>query len=296
MHIRATTIEISCIHRRSNKTMNAIEYAQKANELFSVPNTANELRILFDSDDATMADIARVVSSDPGLAVHLLKYANSPIFRFERKIESLEKAIQVIGAKSVYEFALVFGVTNMITHEQLKYIDMNRFWKQSILCGLYGIFFANKVKEKDVSRMYLSGLLHNIGELAVLRVSPSIAKACNEFKNDETPKQLQESVLGFTYAEVSAALLQRWLIPDSLVSTIAMQHHDDAPAITPEAQIIQLSYSLSVIETFTKQYSINEHVPEFLYTSLDLQVEDLKDAIFSNEDEYQYLSSIFKLH
>lgn len=274
--------------------MNAIEYAQKANELFAVPNTANQLRNLFDNPDSTMKDVAKVVSSDPGLASHILKYANSPIFRFERKIESLEKALQVIGSKSVYEFALVFGVTNMITHEHKKYINMDKFWKQSILCGLYGHYFAKRVNEKDVSRMYISGLLHNVGELAVLRVTPSVAKTCNNLDPSKTPKQMQESVLGFSYAEVSAALLQRWLIPDSLVSTIAMQHHDDSPAITPESQIIQLSYNLSVVETHSEHYGISSHLPAFLYESLELELNDLKDAVFSNEDEYVYLSSIFK--
>lgn len=282
---------------RSFKTdMNAIEYAQKATELYAVPDTANQLRQLFDRDDSTMQDIAKVVSSDPGLAVHLLKYANSPIFRFERKIESLDKAIQVIGVKSVYEFALVFGVSNMITREHQKYLDLNKFWQQSILCGLYGVYFAKLTKEKDVARMYTSGLLHNVGELAVLRVSPSLARDCNRLTSDVLPKQAQEEVLGFSYAEVSASLLQRWLIPDSLVSTVAMQHHDDGPAVTMESQIIQLSYSLAVIQTYPELYKNDVHLPEFLYTSLQLDKTDLDNAVLNNKEEYEALSSIFKMH
>lgn len=275
--------------------MNAIEYAQKANELFAVPNTANELRILFDQDDSTMKDIARVVSGDPGLAVHLLKYANSPIFRFERKIESLEKAIQVIGAKAVYEFALVFGITNMLSSDHGKYIDVNKFWMQSILCGLYGVFFSKKCKEKDVARLYTSGLLHNIGELAVLRVSPTLVSDCNRIKSDAMPKQRQDEVLGFSFAEVSASLLQQWLIPDSLVSTVAMQHHDEAPAVTIESQIMQLSYTLAIINTYPSLFSIANHLPEFLCTSLQLEMQDLKEAEESCQEEYVALSSIFKM-
>jgi HD-like signal output (HDOD) protein len=275
--------------------MNAIEYAQRANELYAVPDTANQLRMLFDDDTGTMADIARIVSGDPGLAVHLLKYANSAIFRFERKIESLEKAVQVIGAKSVYEFSLVFGVTNMITREHAKYIDINKFWQQSILCGLYGVSFAKKVKKKDVSRLFISGLLHNVGEFAVLRVSPTLARDCNRFNAENSPKFCQEEVLGFSYAEISAALLQRWLIPDALVSTIAMQHHDDAPAVTVEAQIIQLAYSLAITQTFPDMYNTQDDLPEFLYTGLGLSLDDCVDAIDTNVEQYQFMSSIFKM-
>ncbi len=276
--------------------MNAIEYAQRANELYTVPNTANQIRELLDRDDSTMQDIARVVSSDPGLAVHLLKYANSPIFRFERKIESLDKAIQVIGVKAVYEFALVFSVTNMLTREHLKYINVEKFWKQSILCGLYAIYFCKLCNEKDVSRLYTSGLLHNVGELAVLRVSPTIAQQCNVLSVDKSPRQCQEDVLGFSFAEVSASLLLQWLIPDSLVSTIAMQHHDESPAVTKESQIMQLAYSLAIAKTYPAFYSIESAIPSFLFTSLQLESEVLEQADEACRDEYDALATIFKMH
>jgi HD-like signal output (HDOD) protein len=275
--------------------MNAIEYAQSANKLFAVPNTANQLRRLFDQDDSTMKDISDVVCGDPGLALHLLKYANSPLYRFERKIESLEKAIQVIGAKAVYEFSLAFGITNMLTREHQKYIDVTSFWKQSILCGLYAAYFAKRCKERDVSRLYTSGLLHNVGELAVLRVSPTIARDCSRLKEDVLPKQRQEEILGFSYAEVSASLLQQWLVPDSLVSTVAMQHYDGAPAVTIELQIMQLAHAFAIVKTYPEYYSSHLHIPEFLYTSLQLDIEALNDAQEHCEDQYESLATIFKV-
>jgi HD-like signal output (HDOD) protein len=275
--------------------MNAIEFAQRSNELFAVPNTANQLRILFDSDDSTMRDIATVVHGDPGLAVHLLKYANSPIYRFERKIESLEKAIQVIGAKAVYEFALAFGLTKMLGREHTKYINISNFWKQSILCALYGAYFAKRCKEKDVARLYTSGLLHNVGELAVLRVSPSLVKDCGNLKASILPKQVQENILGFSYAEVSASLMQQWLIPDALVSTIAMQHHDEAPAVTIESQIMQLAYALAVVNTYPEYYSVVEHIPKFLYASLGLEVGAINEAEENCQEQFESLASIFNV-
>ena len=274
--------------------MNAIEYAQRANELFAIPNTANQLRVLLASEESTMMDISKVVEGDPGLALHLLKYANSSMFRFERKIESLEKAIHVIGVKAVYEFALAFAITNMLGNEHKKYIDVTSFWKQSILCALYGAYFAKRCDLRDVDRLYTSGLLHNVGELAVLRVSPTLARDCSKLKEGVSPKQSQEGMLGFSYAEVSAALLQRWLVPDSLVSTVAMQHHDDAPGVTKEAQIMQLAHALCIVVTYPSLYDDNLHVPEFLYASLGLDKSALEDAKMSCESKYETLAQIFQ--
>lgn len=275
--------------------MNAIDYAQKANELFTVPQTSNQLRQLYDKKHTTMEDIADVVYNDPSLTVHLLKYANSPIFRFERKIESLEKAVQVIGSKAVYEFSIAFSMANMFTKDTAKHIDVKRFWRQSILCALYAVFFAKKVKEKDISRMYTSGLLHNVGELAVLRVDPARVRHCNNLNRLDLPKICQEEELGFSFADVSAALLQQWLIPDSLVSNIAMQHHDESPAMTKEAQIMQLSYSLAIVCVFPQLYTVKKDLPSFLYSSLNLDASVLKEAIEDSDEKYSALADIFNM-
>ncbi len=275
--------------------MNAIDYAQKANELFTVPQTSNQLRQLYDKKHTTMEDIANVVYNDPSLTVHLLKYANSPIFRFERKIESLEKAVQVIGSKAVYEFSIAFSMANMFTKDTSKHIDVKRFWRQSILCALYAVFFAKKTKEKDISKMYTSGLLHNVGELAVLRIDPSVVRQCNDLNRLDLPKICQEEELGFSFADVSAALLQQWLIPDSLVSTIAMQHHDESPAMTKEAQIIQLSYSLAIANVYPQLYSIKKDVPSFLYTSLNIDSSALDEAIEDANEKFSALADIFNM-
>jgi hypothetical protein len=79
------------------------------------------------------------------------------------------------------------------------------------------------------------------------------------------------------------------------VSTIAMQHHDDAPAVTVEAQIIQLAYSLAITQTFPDMYNTQDDLPEFLYTGLGLSLDDCVDAIDTNVEQYQFMSSIFKM-
>lgn len=255
--------------------MNAIEYAQKAAELYAIPETASTIKRLSDSGKASVQDIAAVVMLDPGLAAQILKLSNSSIYRFSRKIENVEKAIQVIGVRAVYDYALVFSVSNALGKDQGRYINVDDFWKQSLICAFMGKHIAKLCGERDVHRVVTSGLLHNVGELAVLRVSPNTVRECNRFGETVKPKQSQQDVLGFSYAEISASLLQRWMLPDSIVSTVAMQHHDDGPSVTMESQIMQLSYELALVMTYPDYYEIDEHVPSFLYECLDLQAEQL---------------------
>ncbi len=273
--------------------MNAIEYAQKASKLFAVPQTALDIKKLSDSGTADMKDISTVIAGDPGLAAHVLKLANSAVYRFSRKIESLEKAIQIIGVNSVYEFALAFSVSDSLTREHRKFIDVKNFWFQSLCCGLLAKKIALACKEKDVSRLFMAGLFHNIGELAVLRINPGLAKDCQGFSELKLPKHHQQDLLGFSYAEISASLLQKWLLPDSIVSAVAMQHHDDTPAPIDEVQILQLSYVLSLVATYPEYYRINLMLPEFLHASIGLDLNRVTDILEDARHQTQETVSLF---
>lgn len=273
--------------------MNAIEYSQKAAELYAIPETASMIKRMSDSGKASVEDIANIVMLDPGLAAQILKLSNSSIYRFSRKIENVEKAIQVIGVRAVYDYALVFSISNILAKEQSRYIDVDNYWKQSLICAFMGKHIAKMCGERDVHRVVTSGLLHNVGELAVLRVNPSLLRDCNRFGIKVKPRQSQHDVLGFSYAEISASLLQRWLLPDSIVSTVAMQHHDDGPSVTMESQIMQLAYELSMVMTYPDYYRIDKDVPSFLYQCLDLHAEQLVALFETVREECNETLKIF---
>lgn len=259
--------------------MNATEYVNKVQTLFAVPSTALKVKKLIDNEVADANSIAKVINSDPGLAAHILKVANSAIYRFPRKIDSVQKAIQVIGTTAVYDYALVFGVSNAFVKVQESLIDLDKFWEQSVTCAILCRHFASLFGSKDLDRMFTGGLLHNIGELVVLQVSPFIAKDCSLFDKKTRPKACQKQVLGFTFADVSAELCQRWSLPKSLTSVIHQQHHDDEFSDVLDTQIIQLAYELSVINTYPEFYDLKADLHSFLFEGLHLDLNDVDEAL-----------------
>lgn len=273
--------------------MNAIDYAKKISDLFAIPKTAVRVKSLIEDERSDANSISTVVQSDPGLAAHILRIANSAIYRFPRKIEQLQRAIQVIGTSAVYDYALVFGVSNAFSNEQNEFVDLDKFWEQSVTCGILARHFGTQNGVKDADRLFISGLLHNIGELVVLKVNPSLAKDCGRFDTKLSPRECQFDVLGFTYAEISAALGQQWMLPDSIVSTIAMQHHDDSAAETLEVQMMQLAYELSIINTYSHHYQVETHLPTFLYESLNLSDEDIEEALDNANYQVEQVIHLF---
>lgn len=265
--------------------MNAIEYAKNVSELLAVPKTAVRVKRLIDDDRSDANSISAVVQTDPGLAAHILKIANSAIFRFPRKVDKLTRAIQVIGTSAVYDYALIFSLSNAFSNEESQFVDLDKFWEQSVSCAILARHLGLLKGSKNADRLFVNGLLHNIGELVVLKLTPDLAKDCTRFDTEITPKECQYDVLGFTYAEVSAALGQQWMLPDSIVSTIAMQHHNYSAAESLEVRIMQLAYELSITNTFSHHYNFETHLPSYLYESLKFNSDDIEEAL--NNTNYQ---------
>jgi HD-like signal output (HDOD) protein len=273
--------------------MNAIDYAKKVSDLFALPKTVVRVKSLIDDEHSDADSISAVVQSDPGLAVHILRIANSAIYRFPRKIDQLPRAVQVIGTSAVYDFALIFGISNAFSKEQGEFVALDKFWEQSVSCAILAKNLGLLCGSKDADRLFVSGLLHNIGELVVLKVAPDLAKDCTRFDAKLSPRDCQHEVLGFTYAEVSAALCQQWMVPDSIVSTIAMQHHDDSPAETLEVRVLQLAYELSIINTYSHHFNLEAHLPRFLFESLNLSSEEIEEALDNNNYQVEQVIHLF---
>jgi HD-like signal output (HDOD) protein len=84
--------------------------------------------------------------------------------------------------------------------------------------------------------------MHDIGKLVLYHQLPQPSSRILEGVRDGKPQEEMElSVLGYTHADVGAALLQRWNLPASLVVPVRYHHrYADAPEFTRESALIHL--------------------------------------------------------
>ena len=259
--------------------MNVQDIAQKATELFVLPDSVTRLKACMDDDAASMDDIAEIIAFDPSLATQLLRIANSALYRFPNKIETITKALQVIGTRSAYDLAFAYGVTHAFSDVQGNVIDLDKFWEQSVSCGLLAKYFAEKERLKQPERVFVSGLLHNIGELVVVAETPEEAKRCLAFNARVSPRELQEAILGFSYTTLSAELIRQWGIPSCIFEPVRHIHETDTPAHNKDLQILQLSYVLALDNVNPEIYPSYNNLKPHQHEVLKLEREDLEDAL-----------------
>lgn len=259
--------------------MNAHDYALQANGSFALPDACFKVKALIESEDSVIADFADVISVDPSMTSRLLQIANSTIYNFPGEISTISRAITIIGTQALYNMMLVDVAASAFKHFENQAIDLKRFWRLSIFCGLVTKGLAIKAGVKDIERLFVAGLLQNFGELIVAKISPEIAQRCEKYNQKNLPWTLQELALGFTYTDVTAELLKIWQIPEKII--IPIRHFNQAKSnqINNDVKILNLASRLALIDSHEDLFLYEDIIDESLCKSLKLTREDIEQVI-----------------
>lgn len=203
-----------------------LDIAQKIKELASLPDVCLKINELADNPNTSTHDIKAVIETDPALTLKILKVANSSFYSNHSKVDDLNRAIMMIGTQGLRDIAWATTAINSFTALSNKFVDMSTFWKHSLYVATISRALASKCRIIHKDRLFLSGLLHDVGHLALYQVMPEEMQVVfDRAKNEEESIQVAEkAVLGFTHTAVSFALLKLWKIPDSVCRAVAYHH------------------------------------------------------------------------
>tara|TARA_R110000868_G_scaffold41384_5_gene141522 strand:- start:2026 stop:2892 length:867 start_codon:yes stop_codon:yes gene_type:complete len=269
--------------QRAQHLMNAKDYAINADDIFVLPEAVVKIKQLIDDETASMYEIAELINYDPAIMSQVLKISNSALYKFPNTITTVSKAIQVIGTRSVYDLVLAYGVANAFKSLESDVIDLERFWERGVSCGLLAKYFAEELGIKEPERLFVCGLLHNLGELVMVKLNPDMARTCAAVNADIRPLELEINNLGFSYAEIAAELMKLWGLPVDIYQPIKRIHPSNENALSREEQILQLSYILSVNNVYKEYYSSHDDLNSEAYECLGIDVEQVDNALdFTN--------------
>ena len=104
---------------------------------------------------------------------------------------------------------------------------MKDFWLHSVYCATIAQLLARKCHILDSERLFVSGILHDIGHLVIYTTLATHAgKVLSRARNEHLPlEQLETEVFGFNYAEVGGQMLKLWQLPASLYQPVQYHTH-----------------------------------------------------------------------
>lgn len=178
-----------------------------------------------------MADIAKIIREDPGLTARLLRIVNSAFYNFPSKVETISQAVTIIGTQQLGALALATSVLQMFKGLPEDLVTMNSFWRHSVACGLAARVIGTLRRESNPERLFVAGILHDIGRLVMYSKAPEEFKSAvmRSKEKDELLFDSEREIFGFTHAVVGGFLLQTWKLPGSL-EDVVMYHHNPKAA------------------------------------------------------------------
>jgi HD-like signal output (HDOD) protein len=236
--------------------MSAFDYARQAGEMFVLPESCLKIKELLDDGVSDLDEIAALISLDPALASRLLKLANSALYHLPQRVDNLSKAVRLLGQHKVYNLVLATGTTQAFANLAADVVDLRKFWQQSVHCALITQCLAEHLDLKNQDALYLSGLLHNIGELVVVQLNPVVAKLCAAVEAPQLPWLRQQELLDFTYADATVALLKLWQLPDAIVAPLGYVHQPQLAGDCAEKILLHIATRLAYQSVATKPYDL----------------------------------------
>jgi len=173
-------------------------------------------------------DFGKVISKDQALTARLLKLVNSAFYGFPRKIETVSRAVTIIGFKRLKGLILATSVLNMFRDlgDNVSF-TMEDFWKHNLACGIASRVLATYKREKDPETYFVAGLLHDIGRLVLLEGYPEKYSEVLIIVREENVLmcEAEMDVFGFTHEAVGKELVSFWKLP-AFVEDAAGFHHN----------------------------------------------------------------------
>lgn len=226
----------------------------RTEELAPAPRTLSRVLQLLRQPDSGLQPISELICCDAGLAIDVLRCANSAFYSRSTHIAAITEAIQVIGFHETIRIVSVVAA-RQTTHRNLSSygITADDFWSESLFNGFFVEALARHTGSTLSEEAYTAGLLRFVGRLAIDQALESLGFGL--FWDRATPlPEWERRHVGLTQADVGAQLLRRWEFPEHMARAVEAQDesagtlgeaHPLVPALNFAARIVPAGSGLN---------------------------------------------------
>jgi putative nucleotidyltransferase with HDIG domain len=218
----------------NTREVNPDEIASATSSLKPIPQIALKVIRMIRNGDHEIDDLAAEIRQDQVISAKILKLANSVIMGIDAPIDSIERAVIVLGEKKLLQLVISAATEMLFTRSNPGGYSLCKG-------GLFHHALATAMTAHEISVFtghgqpdiaYTAGLLHDIGKAALDQLMADAASFFyRSLHNDGMDLCTAEKAkFGMSHTEVGGALATKWQLPGSLVRTIQYHH---SPELAP---------------------------------------------------------------
>lgn len=265
----------------------------KLSALPPFPKAATKLLRLLEDQSVSIEQLAAVISSDPSLAMKVIHVANSPFYMCSRRIDSIKDAVLVLGMNTIKGLTTALSVHQGISRirPSTPTFDILGFWKHSYATALASSRVVSPEFRSYKERLYLAGLIHDVGKLIQAFYWPDSWTACvNIIRSEDVSYETAEAqVFARTHHELADTVCRNWQFPDDMVNLLVdLATGPPAEEVTGDSPLSSLSIAHQIslhlglccpqeesVQVSTAAAGEAERLSDDLRTEIDYQLQIL---------------------
>jgi putative nucleotidyltransferase with HDIG domain len=241
--------------------------------------------------DADTDEMIKIVRQDGVMSAKLLGLCNSAAYGLAAPVSSIEQAVLLLGQLELHRMVVSVGFSRALSPAMVGYAMQDGvLWRHSLLTAYTAVAVTALAKHNfvDPSIAYTAGLIHDIGKIVITQALTPERQTHMRQLIDFGAKSLLEAereVVGCDHAEVGAALLHQWGLPEVLVEAVGHHHQ---PVSQPKVQLSAIVHVADIIALEAGippgMASFAVRVDETAVTALGLDHQHIETLILSAYD------------
>lgn len=196
----------------------------------SLPDVVAKAIKLLDDPNSGPAEFDALLSRDPPLVATILRLANSPVYGFAHKKETVREAIVGMGLKGLRGVLMGSTLKKFLGRQYSCYgDDPMTLWHHAlaVATGSRALTKSLPGANEDPDEMFVAGLLHDLGKLLLAQF---LTRSGESLANTAEPAHLLEKrSLGMNHQEAGGVMAERWNLTPLVRAVIAYHHHKSCP-------------------------------------------------------------------
>jgi putative nucleotidyltransferase with HDIG domain len=188
------------------------------------PQVAVRVLQLANNENVQLHQLCDLISSDPAFASEVLMVANSLLYAPRYPSTSILQAVAVLGANTLQGMCVTVGVRAYLG-KTMRSPAMRGLWRHNLACAIIAERLAAVgFIDKDIA--YTSGILHDIGRMALAVIQPgAYAEILESHRGSaESILDAERGLFGWDHCETGCQMIADWKLPDGFEAVVG-EHH-----------------------------------------------------------------------
>jgi HD-like signal output (HDOD) protein len=204
-----------------------LAFMEAIQEFYTLPTVYSSLMEILNDPSATIQSASDLIVCDQASTGKVLKIVNSPFYGYAGQIDTISRAVVILGFNEIYNLILSSGIMDFFTPlESLSRFQPVEFWRHSIAVGIATKTLGRLTGQPKQENYFIAGVLHDIGKLIFFqRAKETFSWALELSEIEKQPISRTElKLFGMDHAQAGALLAVHWHFPEPTIR--AIQYHE----------------------------------------------------------------------